>query len=71
MRLHRQNIGSGVHYRSLPGMSVYQRKFGWKPTDCPNAQAIGDCTLSLPISAKLNEQDVTDVIAAVRQALGK
>ena len=71
MKLHKQNIGSGVHYRSLPGMSVYQRKFGWKPSDCPNAQHIGDCTLSLPISAKLSDQDVTDVITAVRQALGK
>ncbi len=71
MKLHKQNIGTGVHYRSLPGMSVYQRKFGWKPSDFPHSQAIGDTTLSLPISAKLSDQDVTDVIAAIRQALGK
>jgi dTDP-4-amino-4,6-dideoxygalactose transaminase len=69
MRLHRQNIGTGVHYRSIPSLSVYRRRFGWRPEEWPNAQAIGDRTLSLPLSAKLTDDDVTDVIAAVRQAL--
>ncbi|MBL8756347.1 MAG: DegT/DnrJ/EryC1/StrS family aminotransferase [Planctomycetes bacterium] len=71
MRLHKQNIGTGVHYRAIPGMSVYQRRFGWKPSDCPNALHIGDRTLSLPLTAKLTDADVTDVITAVRQALRK
>ena len=70
MKLHKQNIGTGVHYRSLPGMSVYRRKFGWKPEDWPNAQAIGDRTLSLPLTPRLTDEDAGDVIAAVRQALG-
>jgi dTDP-4-amino-4,6-dideoxygalactose transaminase len=69
MRLHRQNIGTGVHYRALPGMAVYRRRFGWRPEDCPHAQRIGEQTLSLPLSAKLSDADVGDVIAAVRQAL--
>jgi dTDP-4-amino-4,6-dideoxygalactose transaminase len=71
MRLHKQNIGTGVHYRAIPGMSVYQRRFGWKPSDTPHAQHIGERTLSLPLTAKLTDDDVTDVITAVRQALGK
>jgi dTDP-4-amino-4,6-dideoxygalactose transaminase len=70
MRLHRQNIGTGVHYRSIPGMSVYRRRFGWNPADYPHAQQIGEQTLSLPLSARLTDDDVGDVIAAVRQALG-
>lgn len=69
MKLHKQNIGTGVHYRALPGMSAYQRRFGWKPSDTPNATAIGDHTLSLPLTAKLTDDDVTDVIQAVRTAL--
>ncbi|MGK0352373.1 MAG: dTDP-4-amino-4,6-dideoxygalactose transaminase, partial [Planctomycetota bacterium] len=32
--------------------------------------AIGDRTLSLPLSAKLTDQDVEDVIAAVADAVG-
>jgi dTDP-4-amino-4,6-dideoxygalactose transaminase len=70
MRLHKQNIGTGVHYRAIPGMSVYQRRFGWKPSDTPHAQHIGERTLSLPLTAKLTDDDVTDVITAVRLELG-
>ncbi len=69
MRLHRQNIGTGVHYRSIPSLSVYQRRFGWRREDTPVATAIGDRTLSLPLSPKLTDADADDVIAAVRHAL--
>jgi len=69
MRLHRQNIGTGVHYRAVPGYTVYRERFGWKPEDYPAAQAIGERTLSIPLSAKLGDADVADVIAAVRGAL--
>lgn len=69
MALHRQNIGTGVHYRSIPSLSVYQRRFGWRREDTPVATALGDRALSLPLSPKLTDTDVGDVIAAVKQAL--
>jgi dTDP-4-amino-4,6-dideoxygalactose transaminase len=69
MRMHKQNIGTGVHYRSIPTLSVYQRRFGWQREDTPVATAIGDRTLSLPLSPKLTDADVGDVIAAVKNAL--
>lgn len=65
--LHRRNIGSGVHYLSIARHPVYQRRYGWKPDDYPIADEIGQQTLSLPLSAKLSDQDVDDVIAAVRE----
>jgi dTDP-4-amino-4,6-dideoxygalactose transaminase len=70
MRLHKQNIGTGVHYRAIPSLSVYRKLFGWKPEDYPVAHAIGERILSLPLSPKLTDDDASDVIAAVRQALG-
>ena len=63
------NIGTGVHYLSVPEHPYYQEAFGWRPEDCPNAMAIGRQTLSLPLSAKLTEEDVEDVIKAVRLVL--
>ncbi|MBM4062859.1 MAG: DegT/DnrJ/EryC1/StrS family aminotransferase [Planctomycetes bacterium] len=69
MALHRLNIGTGVHYRSIPSLSVYQRRFGWQREDTPVATTIGDRALSLPLSPKLGDGDVGDVIAAVRAAL--
>jgi dTDP-4-amino-4,6-dideoxygalactose transaminase len=69
MRLHKQNVGTGVHYRSIPSLTVYQQRFGWTPEQCPNALTIGDRTLSLPLSAKLSDDDASDVLAAVRAAI--
>jgi dTDP-4-amino-4,6-dideoxygalactose transaminase len=65
----RRNIGVGVHYLSIPEHPFYQETFGWKPEDYPEAMRIGRQTVSLPISAKLTEEDVQDVIEAVRNIL--
>ncbi len=65
--LHQRNIGTGVHYRSVPIHPAYQRRFGWKPEDYPVSNKIGRTTVSLPLSAKLTDADVEDVIAAVRE----
>jgi dTDP-4-amino-4,6-dideoxygalactose transaminase len=49
---------------------VYQRRFGWQPADYPNADEVGRTTISLPLSAKLAEEDVADVTNAIREVLG-
>lgn len=66
-----EKIGVGVHYLSIPEHPFYQQTFGWRPEDYPNALRIGRQTVSLPISAKLTDEDVRDVIAAVLRVLGK
>ena len=63
------NIGVGVHYLSLPEHPYYQNTLGWKPADYPHAARIGRSTVSIPLSAKLNDEDVDDVIAAVKSIL--
>lgn len=60
------NIGVGVHYLSIPEHPYYQKTFGWKSEDYPNAMYIGRQTVSLPISAKLTDEDMGDVVEAVR-----
>lgn len=64
------NIGSGVHYLSIPEHVYYQKRFGWKPEDWPCAMRVGRATVSIPLSARLTDEDVEDVIAAVRRVLG-
>ena len=64
-------IGVGVHYLSIPEHPYYQTTFGWKPEDFPQAMRIGRQTVSLPLSAALNDRDVDDVIEAVREIIGK
>ncbi len=65
-----QNIGTGVHYLSIPEHPFYRRTFGWRPEDYPHATRIGRQTVSLPLSAKLGDGDVEDVIEAVHRIIG-
>ena len=69
IELHQRNIGTGVHYRPVHVQPVYRQRFGWRAEDFPNAEAIGERTVSIPLSAKLRDEDVEDVIAAVRSVL--
>jgi dTDP-4-amino-4,6-dideoxygalactose transaminase len=68
--LHRAKIGTGVHYRQIASHPVYRERFGWRAEDFPVAQEIGERTVSLPLSAKLTEEDVDSVISTVRRTLG-
>ena len=63
------NIGVGVHYLSIPEHPYYQNELGWKPEDYPHAMRVGRQTVSLPLSAKLTDRDVEDVILAVKQII--
>jgi len=63
------NIGVGVHYLSIPEHPYYRERFGWKPEDFPQVQRVGRRTVSLPLSARLTEPDIEDVIQAVRTIL--
>ncbi len=65
----KHNIGVGVHYLSIPEHPYYQETYRWKPEDYPHAMKIGRQTISLPISAKLMESDVADVVEAIRKVL--
>ncbi len=65
----RQKIGVGVHYLSIPEHPYYQERFGWRPEDYPHAMRIGRQTVSLPLSPKLSNGDVEDVVTAVTHLL--
>ena len=67
--LQSHNVGAGVHYLSIPEHVHYQQRFGWRPEDWPHAMRVGRTTVSLPLSARLTDEDVEDVIEAVRRVL--
>ncbi len=68
-RMTKAKIGVGVHYQSLPEHPVYQERLGWRPEEWPEAMRIGRQTVSLPLSPKMTEDDVRDVVAAARGAV--
>lgn len=67
--LHRRGIGVGVHYLSIAEHPYYQDRFGWIPDDWPSARQFGDQTVSLPLSPKLTDEQVSRVIAGVCDVL--
>ena len=67
--MHNRNIGTGVHYLAIPEHPFYQRRFGWQPDEFAAARDAGRQCVSLPLSAALSDNDVTDVVDAVRALL--
>lgn len=65
--LHKKKIGVGIHYRSIPEHSIYNKKFKWKVDDYPNAKKIGRETLSLPLSPSLSKNEVLKVIKSINK----
>lgn len=59
-----ENIGAGIHFTPVHLHPYYRETFGYHPWTLPNAEYIGERTISLPLSAKLSDQDVSDVIEA-------
>jgi dTDP-4-amino-4,6-dideoxygalactose transaminase len=64
-----QGIGVGVHYLSLSSHPYYQDALGWHDGLVPNAARIGAQTVSIPLSPALTDDDVSDVIEAVKRVV--
>jgi dTDP-4-amino-4,6-dideoxygalactose transaminase len=69
LEMHRRGIGTGVHYRALHTHPYYRDRWGFRPEQFPNAYAIGERTVSLPLAPKLTNADVERVIRAVQEIL--
>lgn len=69
LELHNLGIGTGVHYTALHLHPYYIETLGYKKGDFPHAEYIGETTLSLPLSAKLADDDVSRIIESVRVVL--
>lgn len=67
--LHKENIGTGVHYKALHLHPYYSKTYGYGRGSFPNAEYVSDRTVSLPLSAKLTDDDVENVISAVSRVL--
>jgi dTDP-4-amino-4,6-dideoxygalactose transaminase len=67
--LHKRGIGTGVHYRSLHLHTYYKERFGFREEDFPEASWVSHRTVSLPLSAKLTDDEVERTIKNVTELL--
>ncbi|GFZ77927.1 UDP-4-amino-4,6-dideoxy-N-acetyl-beta-L-altrosamine transaminase [Compostibacillus humi] len=67
--LQAENIGVNVHYIPVY-YHPYYKKLGYKKGLCPNAEKLYEDMITLPLFPKMTDQDVEDVIAAVKKVIG-
>jgi perosamine synthetase len=69
--LRAENIGVNVHYVPVHLHPYYRDQFGYKGREYPVAEDAYERLISLPMFHGMSEQDVGDVIAAVRKVLAQ
>jgi len=69
--LQEQRIGSSVHFIPVHLHPYYRQRYGYQPEDFPVAWREYQRMVSLPLSPAMREEDVDDVIDAVRMALAR
>jgi dTDP-4-amino-4,6-dideoxygalactose transaminase len=67
--LNSENIGTGIHYIALHLHPYYRETYRYAPDDFPHARRVSERTISLPLSAKLTDDDVQNVIDAFTRVL--
>jgi len=67
-QLQRRGVGTGSHYPAMHLFSLYRTR-GYGPGDFPNAERIGDQTLTLPLFPAMSEDDVDSVCGAFADLL--
>jgi perosamine synthetase len=67
--LRAENIGVNVHYIPVHLHPYYRERFGYQGGEYPVAEAAYEQLISLPMFHGMTEQDIEDVIAAVRKVL--
>ena len=69
LKMHKHQIGVGIHYRSIPEHSIYRKKFGWKLKNYPNSKKIGQETVSIPLSPALSKIEINKIIKSIKQII--
>lgn len=64
--LQQRGIGVAVNYRAVHLLTYYRERFGYRRGMYPNAEKIGDATVTLPLYPGLTDEAVEKVIDTVR-----
>jgi dTDP-4-amino-4,6-dideoxygalactose transaminase len=66
-----QGVGVAVNYRAVHLTRFYRERFGFRRGMFPEAERIGDSTITIPLWPAMTDAQVDEVIAAVRGAVGE
>ena len=68
-RLKERNIGVGIHFRAAHLHDYYQRQGRYPRGSLPNTEWASDRIMSLPLFTNMAENDVHDVVSAIKDVL--
>jgi dTDP-4-amino-4,6-dideoxygalactose transaminase len=67
--LRRRGVSPSVHWRPLHMHPYYQRTYGYRPADCPQATARFARIVSLPIFSAMTTEEITHVVTTVSDVI--
>lgn len=67
--LRERNIGTSVHFVPVHIQPYYQQRYGFAPDDFPVTITEFDRLISLPLYPRMTDDDVDDVVAAIRDTV--
>lgn len=67
--LKEKNIGASVHFIPVHTHPYYCETYGYQTGDLPVAESIYERIVSIPLYPKMTDEDVKDVISAIREVL--
>jgi len=68
-KLRDEGIGAMVNYRAIHLLSYFQETFGFKRGDFPQAERIGDSTISLPFYPKMTQEQIDYVTECLSESV--
>ena len=64
-KLQERNIGVAVNFRAIHLLSYYMKSMGFKKGSYPNAEKIGNSTITIPLYSKLTNNGIKYIIASI------
>jgi dTDP-4-amino-4,6-dideoxygalactose transaminase/nucleoside-diphosphate-sugar epimerase len=64
-----ENVGTGIHFRSLHTQGYYRETYRYKSEDFPNAAYLTDRIFSLPLYPKMDGEEISGVLRAMVKLL--
>lgn len=70
--LNAQGVGTSIYYpQPVPRMKYYRDKYGYDAAQYPNATAISDCSIALPVGPHIGLDDVAHVATTFAEVIEK
>ena len=70
--LKKNGVGTSIYYpQTVPQMTYYKNKYGYKKNSHPIAEWISNSSIALPVGPHLNQKDMNYIIKTLKNAIKK